>query len=84
MPNEINDEFEFKDRLLYFKGLLYICPRPTRFKIIQMCHNLPAAGHFGFNKTMELISRDFWWPQIWKLVKEFIQSCDTCARRKVP
>jgi hypothetical protein len=54
--NEVNDEFEFKDGLFYFKGLLYIPPRPTRLKIIQMCHDLPTVGHFGFNKTMELIS----------------------------
>jgi hypothetical protein len=33
---------------------------------------------------MELLSRDFWWLQMWKLVKEFIQLCDTCARGKVP
>jgi hypothetical protein len=31
--NEVNDEFEFKDGFLYFKGLLYILPRPTRLKI---------------------------------------------------
>jgi hypothetical protein len=82
--NEVNDEFEFKDGLLYFKGFLYIPPGPTRLKIIQMRHDLPTVGHFGFNKTMELISQDFWWPQMWKLVKEFIQSCDTCTRGKVP
>jgi hypothetical protein len=58
--NELNEEFEFKDGLLYFKALLYIPPRPIQFKIIQMCHDLPAVGHFGFNKTMKLISRDFW------------------------
>jgi hypothetical protein len=58
--NAVNDEFEFKDGLLYFKGLLYIPPGPIRLKIIQMRHNLPTAGHFGFNKTMELISQDFW------------------------
>jgi hypothetical protein len=57
--NEVNDEFEFKDGLLYFKGLLYIPLGPTQLKIIQMSYNLPAAGHFGFNKTMELISQDF-------------------------
>jgi hypothetical protein len=57
--NEVNDEFEFKDGLLYFKELLYIPPGPIRLKIIQMGHNLHAARHFGFNKTMELISRDF-------------------------
>ena len=62
--NEVNDEFEFKDGLLYFKRLLYIPSGPIRFKIIQMSHDLPAARHFGFNKTMELISQDFWWPQM--------------------
>jgi hypothetical protein len=25
-----------------------------------MCHDQPVVGHFGYNKTMELISRDFW------------------------
>jgi hypothetical protein len=57
--NEINDEFEFKDGLFYFNGILYIPPGPTRLKIFQMRHDLPVAGYFGFNKTMELISRDF-------------------------
>jgi hypothetical protein len=54
--NEVNDDFEFKDGLVYFKGLLYIPPGPIRLKIIQMHHDLPTDGHFGFNKTIELIS----------------------------
>ena len=33
-------------------------------------------------KTLELISRSFWWQQPWKLVKEFVRTCDTCARAK--
>ena len=58
--NDVNDDFEFNDGLLYFKGILYIPPRPTRLKIIQMHHNLLAARNFGYNNTMELIPRDFW------------------------
>jgi hypothetical protein len=58
--NEVNDEFEFKNGLLYFKGLLYVPLGPTQLKIIQMHHDLSASGHFGFNKTMELFLRDFW------------------------
>jgi hypothetical protein len=82
--NEVNNEFEFKDGLLYFKELLYIPLGPMQLMIIQVWNNLPAAGHFGFKKTIELISQDFLWPQMWKRVKEFIQSCVTCARGKVP
>ena len=33
---------------------------------------------------MELISRDFWWPQMWKSVKEYVTTCDICSRSKIP
>ena len=32
--------------------------------------------------TLELLSRGFWWPEPWKLVKEFIRTCDICAHSK--
>jgi hypothetical protein len=25
---------------------------------------------------------DYWWPQLWKFVKEFVGSCDVCACAK--
>ncbi len=36
------------------------------------------------NKTIELISRNFWWSQMSKFVKEFICICSTCAWAKAP
>ena len=33
---------------------------------------------------LELISRDFWWFQMWKAVKEFVLSCDTHSKSKNP
>ena len=33
---------------------------------------------------MELVSRDFWWPQLWKFVKEYVLTCDICSRSKTP
>jgi hypothetical protein len=41
-----------------------------------------VVGHFGFNKTMELMSCDYWWLQFWEFVKEFVGSCDVCAHAK--
>jgi hypothetical protein len=52
------------DGLLYYQRLLYIPNDPCRLQVLQSCHDFPDVGHFGFNKTMELISRDFWWPQM--------------------
>ena len=79
-----NDQFKVEGDLLYFEERLYIPKGPVRLRVLQSRHDFPAAGHFGFNKTLELISRDFWWPQMWKDVKEFVRSCDICSRSKTP
>lgn len=79
-----NDKFKMEGDLLYFEERLYIPKGPTRLRVLQSRHDFPAAGHFGYNKTLELISRDFWWPQMWKDVKEFVTSCDICSRSKNP
>ena len=85
MPRDDTDpRFQFIDGLLYFQGLLYVPDGPCRLQVLQSRHDFPAAGHFGFNKTMELISRDFWWPQMWKIVKDYVTTCDTCSRSKIP
>ena len=77
-------KFKFKNNLLYFEGRLYVPEGEARFRVLQARHDFPAAGHFGYNKTLELVSRDFWWPQMWKSVKDFVQSCDICSRSKTP
>ena len=79
-----NNDFEEIDGLVYFKGLLYVSSGPARLQTLQSRHDLPTTRHFGVNKTIELVSRDFWWFQMWKLVKEFVQTCDVCARAKTP
>jgi hypothetical protein len=33
---------------------------------------------------MELILHDFWWPQMWKTVKDYVTTCDICSCSKVP
>ena len=63
-PNDNSDKFKFEEDLLYFEERLYIPEGPTRLRVLQSRHNFLAVGHFGFNKTLELISRDFWWPQM--------------------
>ena len=34
-------------------------------------------------KTLELISRDYWWPQISRHVGQYTRTCETCLRNKV-
>jgi hypothetical protein len=34
----------------------------VRIQIIQIKHDVLVVGHFGLKKTMELVSRNYWWP----------------------
>lgn len=77
-------KFEFKNNLLYFEGHLYIPKGEVRLRVLQACHNFPTTWHFEYIKTLELISKDFWWPQMWKAVKDFVQSYNICSRSKIP
>jgi hypothetical protein len=43
--------------LLYYDGLLYLPDGLAWFQVLQVRHNALTIGHFGFNKTMELVSR---------------------------
>ena len=57
MPqDDTNPRFQFRDGLLYYKGLLYVPEGLCRLRVLQSRHDFPWAGHFDFNKTMELIS----------------------------
>lgn len=51
-------DFEFKDELLFYKGLLYVPLKTLRLQIVQACHDFQSVGHFGYNKILESISRD--------------------------
>lgn len=54
-----NEKFMVEDDLLYFEERLYIPSRPTHLRVLQSCNGFLAARHFGFNRTLELVSREF-------------------------
>jgi len=53
-------KFEFQKGLLYHDGLLYVFD--AWFQVLQIRHDALDVNHFGFNRTMELISQNYWWP----------------------
>ena len=53
-----------------------------RQQIIKMYHDLLSAGHPGWWKTYELVSRNYWWPGITTFVNKYITVCDMCQRMK--
>ena len=50
--------------------------------ILESEHNSKVAGHFGQEKTIELVRRNFWWPGMDTDITEYIQACPDCQRDK--
>jgi transposase InsO family protein len=73
--------FKSQGGLLSKDGRLYVPPE-CRSEVLATCHDALLAGHFGVGKTLELVSRGYWWPHLASAVKEYVKSCDACARAK--
>lgn len=61
---------------------LYI-PETLRAEVLSACHDNPKAGHFGIRKTLYRIKKDFFWPNMLKDVKRYVNNCELCAKHKV-
>jgi hypothetical protein len=72
----INTNPEDKDRviqegLIYFKGRLQVPNvEELRLEIAESEHDSKVARHFGQEKTLELISRNFYWPKMEEWINE--------------
>jgi hypothetical protein len=79
------EPFAMEDGLVLKDGLVYI-PDDNRIKvkILKACHDSTTAGHPGEAKTLELLTRDYFWPRMRQFVNEYVKSCETCARNKTP
>jgi hypothetical protein len=58
-------EWSKSDGLLIFHGKIYVPnDRDLRRHIIEQHHDMRIARHAGHFKTLEFISRNYWWPQM--------------------
>ena len=69
------------DRVLHQQGLLYV-PEIIRTELISGHHDDLLAGHFGIEKTSELIARKYYWPTLYHDVEDYVKGCDVCLALK--
>ena len=50
--------------------------------IIHDSHDSNLAGHFGVEKTFDLLHRNYFWPRMYRDIQKYVQSCDSCQRNK--
>jgi len=79
----IDKWFSIKDELLCWKNRIYV-PEKLRQRIIQSEHDSKVAGHFARDRTVELLSRNFYWTNMERNVRKYCSECDICQRTKAP
>jgi hypothetical protein len=79
--NSMVANFHLQDGMLCHLGHLCI-PSSERMKLIWEAHYSRVAGHFGVEKTVEMLQKHFYWPKLRQDVSKYIRSCTACTISK--
>jgi hypothetical protein len=55
-----------------------VLPRRYHHQVMKLAHDIPLSGHLGWEKTTQRILRRFYWPTVFKDVKQYCQTCEEC------
>lgn len=73
----IKDDLLLKDSRIYVPNY-----QSLKVKLLQEAHDSPIAGHVGSVKTIELVSRDYYWPNMHREIQEYVATCRKCQTNK--
>jgi len=79
----VDPNYAIKEDILTWKGRIYV-PKGMKRKVMKSEHDSKIAGHFGRDRTMELISRNFYRPKMEDDVRQYCNECNICQRTKAP
>ena len=71
-------------RLTQDKNAVIILPPALHNVICSYLHDVPAAAHFGIDKTLQKVIHRYFWPKLSKIVTRYLALCSDYARKKTP
>ncbi|KAF8754944.1 hypothetical protein RHS01_05434 [Rhizoctonia solani] len=78
-------DYKMEAGLLFYQGQIVVPNVGTlRTELLRIFHDSPLAGHPGRQRTLELISRNYYWPGIHANTYWHVDSCETCQRIRKP
>jgi len=77
-----DEEWKIEDGIIMKERRIYMPEGELRSEVIWLHHNTPVGEHGGRWKTMELVTRNYWWPGVMKEVGKYVDKCNACQRYK--
>jgi len=75
------NKWKIEGDLVLKEGKIYVPKdKELRGEIIRLHHNVPTAGYRGRWKTVELVTRNYWWLGVTRNVGKYVEGCDLCQR----
>ena len=77
------DTLSLKDGLVLYEKRYYK-PNSNKLKlrVTRRCHDPKVVGHFGRDKTMERMTRTYYWPDMDQGVGNYVRTCNACQHNK--
>jgi len=73
------NEWKIEEDLVLKEGKVYVLKdEELRAEVIWLHHDVPAAGHEGRWKMVELVTRNYWWLGVTRDVRKYVEGCDLC------
>ncbi|PNY00428.1 hypothetical protein L195_g023708, partial [Trifolium pratense] len=80
---KMQQQFQVKAGLLHFQNRLFIpFESGLTTSLLQEFHSSPTGGHSGIQATLARLSATFYWPGMYKDVKQFVNACSVCQHNK--
>jgi hypothetical protein len=83
---KIDLDFSFKwnieNDLLRWKNKWYVLSNLLKKELLKQNHDDSYVDHFEHEKTLNLLKKKYFWNNISKNVKKYVDSCSTCHRIK--
>ncbi|QRW15647.1 Retrotransposable element Tf2 protein [Rhizoctonia solani] len=76
-------DYDWEEDLLWYRGKLVVPDSEAlKERLLREFHDAPLAGHPGQQRTLELLSCNYWWPGMKSSAKEWVECCPVCQANR--
>ena len=77
----LQEQWAWEGDMLFWEEKIYV-PESLRLRILKEGHDYSVSGHYGQRRTEENLRRNYYWPNMQSIIREYIRGCQTCQQAK--